>query len=147
MKSVFSDPDHKFRCYSRSIDKRMQLILQLRDVDKLTWRKIAQKLNMATSRPPQLYNRAKTILHYHENSTSYVYYGLSLRIANICFNAGLKTKEEIREAVITRKLKPCSGGMSKNYGMHSHKELCKWLGVPVVVYNPDTCPHCGGKLT
>ena len=80
---------------------------------------------------------------------------LSCRAANCLNNAGIETKEQARQAIIEGRLKPDKKAWNwnapnqnrgiRNYGWKTHKEVCKWVGLPEP-HKPkrvQICPHCG----
>lgn len=80
---------------------------------------------------------------------------LSVRAANCLSNSGIETKEQAKQAIIEGRLKPDKKVWNwnapiqnrgiRNYGWKTHKEVCKWVGLPEP-HKPkrvQICPHCG----
>lgn len=61
--------------------------------------------------------------------------GLSSRVKNVCSQKGIYTREQLMQEIITGRLHPST--KQRNYGIKSHIEVIKWLGLTV-----KTCPHC-----
>ncbi len=54
--------------------------------------------------------------------------GLPVRLNNILKYEGYETKEDVIKGLIDGDLTP-QGGSIPNYGIKSHRELCKWAGL------------------
>lgn len=58
-------------------------------------------------------------------------HGLSGRLCNVINNLDIKSREEVRLAVISGRLSPKPSARVRNYGKKMEKEVCAWLGIPV----------------
>ena len=58
--------------------------------------------------------------------------GLSFRAANCLAGAGIETKDQARKAMVEGRLNPDASRLDRvrNYGLKTHKEVCKWLDSP-----------------
>lgn len=80
---------------------------------------------------------------------------LSSRAAHCLSNVGIETKEQARQAITQGRLKPDKKPWKwnstnedrgvRNYGWKTHKEVCKWAGLPEPQKpkRMQICPHCG----
>lgn len=81
--------------------------------------------------------------------------GLSVRAANCLNDAGIETKEQARRLITDGWLNPATGASIpapydskrniRGYGWVTHKEVCKWAGLPEPrkPKRVRICPHCG----
>jgi hypothetical protein len=87
--------------------------------------------------------------------------GLSTRTSNCLSNLSLVSRDEIKRAIESGKLRPGSHKINddkhdqrrirngwlnaRGYGWKSHVEVCQWLGLPAPEKSKKavTCPHCG----
>lgn len=74
--------------------------------------------------------------------------GLSCR-AWVCLdNNGIRTKSEAKAKILSGFLHPDRSIKIRNYGWKTHKEVCKWAGLPEPFpeKRPVICPHCGKDI-
>lgn len=84
---------------------------------------------------------------------------LSYRARNVVYRAGLGTKEEVKQAILSKKLitgpiprdyfgNPRDGYFNnRNYGTLTEAELCRWVGIVPPSKKPKrVCPHCGKEI-
>ena len=77
---------------------------------------------------------------------------LSIRARNCLNSIGIKTKEQAVEAINDGRLHPDNNPIKqiavRNYGWKTHKEVCKWLGLPEPhkAKTVQFCPHCGKHI-
>jgi len=121
--------------------------MELRDVDKKTFRVIGQELGVSATRARAIYKDAQWRKKYHSGGEeAYPFYGVSTRAAHICHNLGLLCKKDVKAAILDGRLKV---GKTHNYGWKTQAELVKWVGLPPLIKlkrHINACPHCGKSL-
>ena len=106
------------------VSKRALMAYQLRE-QGLKFKEVGAKLGASACRARQLYCLAKWWLEREPHWTD----GLNVRAANALLNSGIKSRDETLAAFKTGTLHLGIGG-PRNYGIKSHKEVAKWLGLP-----------------
>ena len=111
---------------SNIISEREKYALHLREVEKMTYNKIAEKLCVSAVRAAQIYSNAYRKREQHETCPNEWFYGLNTRTVNCLFNGDIKSYEEAVNAIKENRLGP---GKIKYYGKKTHDELCLFLGI------------------
>jgi hypothetical protein len=135
------------------ISKRAEVILgpreleayRLRIEDGLSFSKIGAQMGISESRAFVLYQRAEARVDSSPHWTD----GLNVRAANRLNNLNINSREAALEAFQSGKLTP---GRERNYGVKSHREVARWLGLPFHetqsrTYATKQCPHCGEVIS
>ena len=113
---------------NQPLNEQEELVVRLREVEKLTFRAMAARLDLSTSRAAQLYHGARTKIQFPPN-------GLSKAINHLLAKAGFPIeKPAIVQAHQTGKLYPSC--WPPNYGKYTHRDVCRWAGV-----DPATLPQ------
>lgn len=74
---------------------------------------------------------------------------LSVRAWNVLSRLNLTTKEAVKECILAGKLHPDFKGRvtedqgTRNYGWKTHREVLKWVGLPVPAPVQNKCCKCG----
>jgi hypothetical protein len=107
------------------LGERLSLVRKLRETEKKTFREIGEAIGTSRERAAHIYHRDKELHERYEQGDPFL--GLSIRVKNVCRNAGLKNREEIAAAIKNGQLHPKK---SLHYGWKSHSEILIWLGLP-----------------
>ena len=115
-------------------EERLMLVVRLRKEGR-TYREIGVRIGVSACRSRQLYNKSLHILNAEvapdlycwDNLTSPERVGLTTRALNCLRGAGILTKEEAAQRILSGKLGPGRGAYF--YGQKTHAEVCKWAGV------------------
>jgi hypothetical protein len=139
------------------LNARHARVIEMREVEKRTWRQIGAELGVGVERSRQIYAQAK-----RPDDAGKPYYGLSTRAANILgcrlYDLGARedvggvlcykdlTREDVRKALAAGKLraKSCFG-----LGKKTLAEIAAWAGFKLPqrpVKKVKLCPHCGKEL-
>ena len=70
--------------------------------------------------------------------------GLSVRSANFLQQVGLTDKEEIRAKIQSGQMRPYVS--FRHYGLKTHAEVCRWLGLSEEEANPGLTINCAEDL-
>ena len=111
------------------------IVLSLRK-EGLTYQAIGEKLKISRQRVYQIIQESNKKRDAWDE-------GLGIRNRNLLKSLGVTTKEQAKELVHTRKIKPF---MQKNYGYRSFNDLCQWLGIDCDTKVSKLCPHCSKSL-
>jgi len=119
--------------YTTPLSPTEKKTIMLRDIEKKDFGEIAELVGRSRGYIREIYNRAKDKVQYHEQGAAeYWFYGLSARARRCLLNFGLKSKEEVVEALNKGRLNPGPkerGSRLGNYGFKTHTEVCEWAGV------------------
>lgn len=114
-------------------------IIQEHEEKGLTYEKIAQKRGITRQRVEQIFRRGKELQRLKDVDP---FWGLPVRAIKVFSNLGLKTRDEVIEAIQTLKLHPFN--IPENYGWVTHDKVREWVGLPkegridIMV----ACPKC-----
>jgi Sigma-70, region 4 len=132
-------------------------VIEMREVEKRTWRQIGAEFGVGVERSRQIYAQAKRI-----DDPDRPFYGLSTRSANIlgyrlywlgrreevdgilCYKD--LTREDVRKAYEVGILRANS---CRGMGKKTFKEIAAWAGFelpPRPKKKVKLCPHCGKEL-
>ena len=107
---------------------REALVLRLRDQEKLTFQQIGDRFDRSACRAAQIYQAAHHKIQFPPN-------GLSNRLNRLLTRSGFTVdKTAIAIALRTGKLYP--GLLPLNYGLHAHRDVCRWA-----VVDPASLPY------
>jgi hypothetical protein len=139
------------------VNARHARVIEMREVEKRTWRQIGAELGVGVERSRQIYAQAK-----RPDDPDRPYYGLSTRAANILayrlYRFGRReevdgilcykdlTREDVRKAYEVGELRrnSCYG-----MGKKTLAEIAVWAGFelpPRPKKKVKLCPHCGKEL-
>jgi len=111
------------------------IVLSLRK-EGLTYQAIGEKLKISRQRVYQIIQESNKKRDAWDE-------GLGIRNRNLLKSLGVTTKEQAKELVHARKIKPF---MQKNYGYRSFNDLCNWLDIDSKTKTSKVCPHCHKAL-
>ena len=115
------------------LDKRRRKIVEMRELG-FNFREIGDMLGLGRSYTQMIYvDAVRRMLLFDE-----VFGFLSGRARNCLTREGLKTKEEVIEAIKSGALHPKRQG---NYGAKTHKEVCRWAGVSLCDLRKSKTDH------
>jgi hypothetical protein len=114
------------------LDKRSYRVYRLRTDHKKTFREIGEIIDLSRNRVHQIYQASvQRIALKKRGGDVWPEFSLSLRAIHCIHRAFKRTnvkKHEVIRALKSGKLRP---GNVYNYGWKTHREVCKWAGVPI----------------
>ena len=110
-------------------DERMLRIVMLRELEGRTFKEIGSSIGVCWQSAAMIYHKAMSIKARNKTGEDDPYFGLSVRAANCCNNAGLMTRLEIESAIKDGRLHPKNKSRCIGYGKKIHIEIQKWLGI------------------
>ena len=138
------------------LNHRHARVIEMREVEKRTWRQTGAELGVGVVRARQIYLRAKHIQEILNDPQRVLdpFWVLETRAANILHNAGIETREAALKAYEAGELR---SPYYKDYGWHgcrglgkkTLKEIADWAGFELQQAPKKKvkfCPHCGRKL-
>lgn len=92
-----------------------------------TFKKAGSIIGVGVERARQMVFKVERYLKDERSEPKVWWFGLSERAKNCLLNADMKSREDVRNAIANRKIRPLK--FPRNYGKKTHLEVLKWLGV------------------
>lgn len=126
---------------------RRMLVLKLRENERKKFREIAEQIGVNRTHVGIIYQQAVRMRNAYAKYKDDPLFHFPTRIFNVLHNMGLKTVDQIKEALRSGDLHPANYRRCRNYGWGSHIQIHALLGLPAPTGRPCKmvkCVHCGG---